>query len=70
MIPFENDRELRTYLENELVFSSEVTELLGCTKEYIHDCVKKGVLEPVKADSKERVFLRSDIIALINRKRK
>lgn len=56
MIPFENDRELRTYLENELVFTSEVSELLGCTPEYIHDCVNKGVLEPVKADTKDRFF--------------
>ncbi len=70
MIQFENDMELRRFLQNELVSTSEVAELLGCTRQYIHNCVKKGILEPVKVGSKERIFFKSDIIAHIERKRK
>lgn len=40
MIQFENDMELRRFLQSELVSTSEVAELLGCTRQYIHDCVK------------------------------
>ncbi|CAI9396036.1 MULTISPECIES: helix-turn-helix transcriptional regulator [Bacillaceae] len=70
MIRFENDMELRKDLEKELISTSEVTELLGCTRQYIHECVKKGILDPLKVGNKERIYLKSDIMAHINRKRK
>lgn len=70
MIQFKNDMEFRKFLEEELVSTSQVTELLGCTRQYIHDCVKKGILEPLNVGNKERIYLKSEIMAHINRKRK
>ncbi|MCT2347193.1 helix-turn-helix domain-containing protein [Bacillales bacterium AN1005] len=68
MIPISNEKELRSFIQDQLLFTSEAAELLECSRQAISLAVKNGTLEPVKDTGKERLFLRSDIIAYKERR--
>lgn len=69
MFTFKDEKELRKFINEEILFTSEVAELLNCTRQYIYKLVKEGKLEPVKTATKERLFFKSDIL-YFNERRK
>lgn len=69
MINFENEKELKKFIQSELLFTSEAVEILNCSRQYISQIVKSGLLEPVKTSGKERIFLKSDVVAFDNRRK-
>lgn len=46
--------------------TSEVTELLGCTRQNVSDLVKRGKLVPLKTSARGLLFLRSDVYARLD----
>ncbi|MEY8742775.1 helix-turn-helix domain-containing protein [Bacillales bacterium AN1005] len=68
MIKISNEKELRAYIKEQLLFTSEAAELLECSRQAISSAVKNGTLEPVKDTGKERLFLLSDVIAYKERR--
>lgn len=49
------------FLKYGLLNSKEVTNLLGCSRQYVNEMSKKGLVHPVKSSSKETLFLKSEI---------
>lgn len=70
MIKISNEKEFRSFIKEELLFTSEAAELLDCSRQAISAAVKKGMLEPIKDTGKERLFLRSDVMAYKEHKEK
>ena len=50
------------FIDTKLVNTSQATELLGCSRQNIDDLVKRGKLNPVKVDAKNKLFLKSEIM--------
>lgn len=42
--------------------TNEVMQLLGCTRQNVHDLVRRGKLPLCKADGRTQLFLRSDVL--------
>lgn len=63
-VKFSNEKELREFIQHEVLFTSEAADLLNCTRQHIYNLVKQGKLDPVKATSNDRIFLKSDILYL------
>ncbi|MNB67217.1 Helix-turn-helix domain protein [compost metagenome] len=64
MKPFSSREELNEWISREVVFTSEVMELMNCSRQNLHKYVKSGRLVPIKDTGKERLFLRSDVESL------
>lgn len=48
-------------LNNDIVDTVEARELLGCSRQYINELVKKEKLIPLKKTSKYTLFLKEDV---------
>lgn len=59
---FPNRESLTTFIQNEILNTSEATEILQCTRQNLYDLVKRGVLTPIKKFPKDRLFYKEDII--------
>ena len=46
--------------------TSEVAQLLGCTRQNVSDLVRRGKLVPLKTSARGPLFLRSDIYARLD----
>ncbi len=55
--------ELRKLIEDNIVNTKEVTEILGCSRENVADLVRRGKLKPVYTSQRARLFLRADVLA-------
>lgn len=60
---FESDDDLKTFITNNLLTTMEVAEMLNCSRQYIDKLVKSDKLTPVKQTQRDKLFLKSDIIA-------
>ena len=56
--------ELLNIMQNGLVNASQASEILGCTRQYINELVKKGKLVPIRSSGKNTMFLKSDLFSL------
>jgi predicted DNA-binding transcriptional regulator AlpA len=55
--------DFRQFVECRVVNTAEAAELLGCSRQNIDDLIRRGKLHhPVKATSKNKFFLKSEII--------
>jgi len=61
MYSFKDRDELRTFIASEVLTTSEAIELLGVTRQRLHQMVKAGKLIPIKELPRDRLFLRSDV---------
>lgn len=52
---------LKEFIEHDILFASEVAELLNVTKPHVNNLVSKGLLIPIKQNKAGNLFLRSDI---------
>lgn len=58
------NRETAKKLLNEQVISTaEVANMLGCTRQYIYKLVKSGKLEPIRILDRDRLFWKDDVLA-------
>jgi len=56
--------ELLNIIQNGLVNASQASEMLGCTRQYINELVKKGKLVPIRSSGKNTMFLKSDLFRI------
>ncbi|WFE15341.1 DNA-binding protein [Bacillus atrophaeus] len=53
---------IKRFLNEEIVNTSVAIEILGFTRQYLNQLVKNGELEPMKEMSRDRLFLKEDIL--------
>ena len=54
--------DFRRFVESRIVNTAEAAELLDCSRQNIDDLIRRDKLHPVKATSKNKLFLKSEII--------
>lgn len=59
-------QNIRTYIKNNLLTTSESAEILQLSKARITKLVEEGALSPIKKSSQGLLFLRSDIMLYLN----
>lgn len=64
---FSSREELMEFLKEEVVNTSEAIKILGCSRQNLSQLIKSGSLTPIRESSKERFFLKTDVL---NRKEK
>lgn len=52
----------RTYVQEQALFSSEASELLGCSSRDFQKLVQKGILKPLKENGNVKLFLRQEVM--------
>ncbi|KSU88920.1 transcriptional regulator [Priestia veravalensis] len=55
--------QLVQFLASEVVTTSDAIEILGVSRQYVNKLVKNGTINPIRESSKEKLFLKSDILA-------
>lgn len=63
MYTFNSKDELAKWISHEVVGTSEAMEIMDCTRQNLHKFVQNGKLVPIKDTGRERLFLRSDLLA-------
>lgn len=53
---------IKKFLNEEVVNTSEAIEILGFTRQYVNQLIKNGELEPMKEMSRDRLFIKEDIL--------
>uniref|UniRef100_UPI001EEF24A2 helix-turn-helix domain-containing protein n=1 Tax=Bacillus sp. REN10 TaxID=2782541 RepID=UPI001EEF24A2 len=43
---FKNEEELKQFLQDHIVNTSEAIEILGCSRQYLNQLIKSGVIKP------------------------
>ena len=59
---FTSTEELKTFISNQILNTTEVTEILNCTRQNVYNLVKKGHLVPIKEYERERLFLKQEVL--------
>lgn len=59
-----SDEELRRAMAESLINTAESAGILGCSRQYIQQCVTRGVIIPVRSFPKDAVFRKQDILAM------
>ena len=56
--------ELFEVIEQSIADTSEVCEILGCTRQYVNELVSSGKLKPIKSNEKSTLFYINDILKI------
>ncbi|MBU8576985.1 DNA-binding protein [Bacillus pumilus] len=67
---FKDIAELKTFMDEAVVNSSEAIKILGCTRQNLKQLVDHKSLTPIKITNRERLFLKADVITYKNKKMK
>ena len=62
MYTFHSKKDLQEFIKNEIINTSETIEILGCTRQNLHDLVRRGVLNPIKEMVRDRLFFKEDVL--------
>jgi hypothetical protein len=54
-------QEVEDFIKNEVLITSEVTEILNVTRQRLHALVSSEKLKPIKRLKRESLFLRTDV---------
>lgn len=65
---FKDVNSLKEFIEQEVITTHEVAEMLGCSRQNIKQLVDYKTLIPIKQTSRERLFLKSDVISYMEKK--
>ncbi|WP_433958778.1 helix-turn-helix transcriptional regulator [Cytobacillus horneckiae] len=65
---FKSVEAFKSFIESELLTTREVADLLGCSRQNIKQLVDYKTLVPVKQTSRERLFLKADVIEYKNKR--
>ncbi|EGO65761.1 helix-turn-helix domain-containing protein [Acetonema longum] len=57
-----NREKLIEFIQNELINTAEVMQILNCSQQNISDLIKRGDLVPVKEMPKDRLFFKTDVL--------
>lgn len=57
---------LRQFAAKQIVSTTEVMEMLDCTRQNVNDLVKRGKLDPLDIHAKTKLFYRKDVIRYQN----
>ena len=49
------------YVSERIVNTAQAADIIGCSRQNIDDLVKRGKLNPVKINAKDKLFLKSDV---------
>lgn len=60
-VPLSPD-DFRTFVQKRVVSTAEACELLDCSRQNIDDLVRRKKIRPVRADAKNRLFLRNELL--------
>lgn len=55
---------IRNFAEQQIVSTTEVMEILDCTRQNVDDLVKRGRLKPLDIKAKSKMFLRKDVLSI------
>lgn len=59
---FQSKDDLKAYIVEEVINTSEAIEILGCTRQNLNDLIKRGKIVPIKDLPRDRLFFKSDIL--------
>lgn len=60
---FRDRAELENFMREELVSLTDTLEILGCSKQYLWDLVKKDRIVPAVFHNKYKLYWKEDILA-------
>lgn len=60
--PIKNKDEFIKYVQSEILTSSEALEILEVSRQTLNSLVKRGKIVPIKELTREKLFLREDIM--------
>lgn len=60
-VPLTHD-DFVNFAKYSIISTSEVTELLNCSRQNIEDLIRRGKIHPVKAYPKNKLFVKSEIM--------
>lgn len=63
MYHFDTEEELFDFLQDNIISTMEAAEILGCSRQYIDQLVKENKLVPVKIYPRNKIFLKSTVLA-------
>lgn len=63
MYRFDSKEELAEFINNEVIETRDVAEILGCSRQNIDDLIKRGKLKPIKTLYQGRLFFKEDVEA-------
>jgi hypothetical protein len=66
MYHFETREQLKEFFASEVIKTIDAAEILGCGHQNIEDLVRRGKLDPIKRFPRDKLFLRSEVIARKN----
>ena len=58
-------RDFKDFAGGNLVSTSEAAGILGCSRQYVDELVRKERLHPVKTLAKDRLFLRQEVLGRV-----
>ncbi|WP_337032510.1 DNA-processing protein DprA [Paenibacillus illinoisensis] len=61
MVKFDNDEELKKFISDEVLFSSEAANFLDISNQRLNQLVQSGKLEPIKSSKSGSLYLRKDL---------
>ncbi|MFA2563493.1 DNA-binding protein [Bacillus wiedmannii] len=70
MYKFETKDDLIRFIQNEIVNTSEALEILGCSRQNLNYMVQTEKVKPIKEMSRDRLYLKEDILKSKERMRK
>ncbi len=62
MYKFETKNDLIRFIQNEIVNTSEALEILGCSRQNLNYMVQTEKVKPIKEMSRDRLYLKEDIL--------
>ena len=63
MYRFDTIEQLKAFIASEVVETSEAASMLGCSRQYVDQLIREGKLQPVTILKKNKLFMRSDVLA-------
>ncbi|MGI8351689.1 DNA-binding protein [Niallia circulans] len=59
---FSDKEELTSFIQKEIINTTEALEILQCSRQNLNNLVQREVLKPIKDLPRDRLFFRSDIV--------
>lgn len=58
--------DLHDYIKNRTVSSSQVCDILECSRQNVDDLVRRGKIQPIRTDAKYKLFSKTDVLQRIS----
>ncbi len=64
MFHFKNYEELKMFVNEQIIETKEVAQILGCSRQYVDQLIKENKIVPIKVLNKNRLFYKPDVLKL------